>query len=121
MRRYVGAMVIAVAMVAVVGIGGVAKAQAAPGFFNFSIGNNGYGPAGYSASFGSFAPQVPYCAPQPGCGPAIPYGAGYGAVPYVARPYGAFYRPVPPLPYYGGYRGYGGYGGYGHHHGYRGW
>jgi hypothetical protein len=109
-------MVIAVAVVAMVGIGGVAKAQAAPGYFNFSIGGPGYGPAGYSASFGTYAPAAPYVA-GPSCG-AVPYGAGYGGVPYVApyvRPYGAYYRPLPPAPFYGGY-GY-----HGHHHGYRGW
>jgi hypothetical protein len=87
MRRYVGAMVVAVAMVVVVGTAGVSKAQAAPGFFNFSIGNSGYGPAGYSASFGSYAPPVPYYAARPGCG---------------------------PVPYYGGYRGYGHHGHHGY-------
>jgi hypothetical protein len=122
MRRYVGAMVVAAAMIAVVGVAGVSKAQAAPGFFNFSIGNSGYGPAGYSASFGSYAPAppVPYCAPRPICGP-VPYGAAYGGVPYMGGyrgpAYGAYYRAIPPVPYYGGYRGYGPH----NHHGYRGW
>ena len=120
MRRYVGAMVVAVAMVAVLGMEGVSQAQVSPGFFNFSVGNSGYGPAGYSASFGAYPQPFPYYAARPSCGP-VPYGAAYGGVPYVGgygRPaYGAFYRPVAPLPYYGGYSGYG-------HHchpGYRGW
>jgi hypothetical protein len=122
-------MLIVVAMVAVVGVGGVEKAQAAPGFFSFSVGNPGYGPAGYSASFGTYPQALPY-AVGPNCGPrpyGVGYGAGYGAaygagfgggfgaVPYVGRPaYGAYYRP--PVPNCGPYGHHGHYGG-----GYRGW
>jgi hypothetical protein len=112
MKRYVGPMLIAVALVAVVCVGGVEKAQAAPGFFSFSVGSPGYGPAGYSAAYGSYPQPLPYYAPVPRCGPSpfgpVPYGVGYGPAAY-----GAYYRPFGPTPYYGHY---------GHHHGgYRGW
>ncbi|HEY2840226.1 MAG TPA: hypothetical protein VGJ26_13810 [Pirellulales bacterium] len=123
MRRYVGPMLIAVAMIAVVGIGGVEKAQAAPGFFSFSVGSPGYGPAGYSASFGAY-PQ-PYYPPVPSCGVtpygAVPYASVYGPAAYGAYGgyggyggYGAYYRPLPAVPYYG-HHGHHGYGGYGRH------
>jgi|GEM_PF-6917153 len=111
MKRYVGPLLAAAAVLAVVGVGGVSTAKAAPGFFSFSVGNPGYGGGGYSAYYGAYPqpqPQPfyaqPHCSP-PQYGPA-PWMGGYRGMPY-----GAHYRPMPaPRPYYGhgGYRG--GYG-----------
>ena len=87
MKRTALALLMTVVVFAASGLAEPAKAQAAPGYFSFSVGGPGYG-VGYGA-YPPYGPN-PYFVPP---GPRYYAGYPYGYNPYRVAPYGAYYRP----------------------------
>ncbi|HEY4313524.1 MAG TPA: hypothetical protein VGN12_28995 [Pirellulales bacterium] len=111
MRRALMAMMVVGVLVVATGLADPRVVQAAPGYFNFSIGTPGYN-FGYSGGYPGVAPYG-YAAPYAYPAPVAPQPYFYGGVPYGAPRYG---YPAPYGAYYGGYYGRPGYGHYGHGH-----